>query len=414
MSTLRELRLTLDEHAEGLHDTEHVGRSAAVHRRVRVVRRRRTAAVAVAAVVAIVATAVVTQTLRTPSDPVPAENWHGVDVPTEVELAAGTYDLDEIQDVKPGKELSLPYPEDERIALSLVATGLGDGSATLVMNGVPWIRLVGGHELSPPIEAFPFTLEIELDGAPAGAEVGFARYRGPSDGLPQGEGHAEPAYLERVDDRVLADWASAGPGETAEVTVRAPLEEITIAPLCSADAGEVVMSVDADELGWGVPCDQQTWGDGTTNVTYGSEFEAEAAEEHTIRVSATDPGVGVSVGVYVRGDGPEILGQQVAETVEFAGRTWTLDEVIDQDGAPLPLSAEITTTTEDRLVQFVNAGGGAEATFDSGLGEPCEAMGTQGVSDFCNPILLAGDTHHIEVTGYTASTEAAILVYRPE
>ena len=400
MSTLHELRLTLDEHAERLHDSGHIDRTAAVHQRVRAVRRRRTAAVAIAAVVAIIATAVVTQTLRTPEDPVPAEQWHGVDVPTEVDLAAGTYDLDELRDMEPGEKVSFPYPEKlDRRAVALMAPGLGDGTATLLVNGNPVTRLVGDSELTPTFALWLNDLQIRLDGAPAGAQVGIATYNGPDTVFPEIHENDKLAASTTSDD------------SSAEITVTAALSELELAALCSSTTGEITMTVDDVAVVDAEACSQNfQLEDGSFSTEQLADNDR--VEEHTIRVERTEPGV--SVAAYVLGDGPEILGQQVAETVEYMGRSWTLDETIDQDGGALPLSAEITTTDEDRLVQFVNANGGAAATLTSGLGEPCEAISTQGLSDSCNPILLAGDVHQIEVTGYTLTTEAAILVYRPE
>lgn len=413
MSTLNELRATLEEHAESIHDTEGVTRAASVRQRARVVRRRRVAAVAAAAAVVVVAGVAVAGRLDADPEPVPAEQWHGVKVPGEVELAAGTYELDEVQDVEPGQEVALSYPDGERLAISLVASGLEDGRATLLVNDYPMARLVDGRTLSSAIEAAPWTVKVRLEGAPADARVGYALYQGPSDGLPQGEGHAEPAFLERVDDRVLAGWASAGPGESAEVTVEAPLDEITVATLCTADDGEVVTVLDGGPE-WSEPCNQQVWGDGTTNVFGGDSFGVESTDgEHSFTVSATDPDVAVSVGIYVRGDGRDVIGTQVAEMVEWMGRFWTLDEVTVPDEAPeAVLTKDIEVGAEERLIRFVSYGP-HELELTSGLGRPCQVPSLAGgdITDFCSPMLLPGDTYHLEAGG--DGIGLALLVYRP-
>lgn len=398
MSTLHELRATLEEHADGVHDGERFTRAAAVHQRVRGVRRRRTAAVAVAAVAVLAAVVTVGVRLGGPDDVVPAERWHGVDVPTEVELAAGSYELDRLRAVRPGREVEIPYPEAvERRAFALVATGLGDGSATLLAGDRPLIRLSGDRQLSAAYAYSPFTLQVRLDDAPPEARVGIAFYEGPGTDtvFPERHGTGELAASESSDTA------------TAEVTVTAALSELEIAGVCPTIDGSITLWIDgavADERDCSSAYRNE---DGSFGVIAAGEDDE--VEEHTIRVERTEPGVHLAA--YVRGDGPEVLGQPVAETVEYAGRTWVLDELLDEDDPGLPLTAEIRTDDGERLIDFRNVGGYAELRLTSGLGEPCEAMGTSEIGDSCNPVLLAGDVHRIEVTG-PEETQVVGLVYR--
>lgn len=404
MSTLHELRATLEEHAESIHDDERFTRAAAVHQRVRGVRRQRTAAAAavaaVAAVVVLVTAVTVGVRLGGPDDVVPAEQLHGVDVPTEVELAAGTYELDELRPVAPGREIELPYPEElERRAFALVATGLGEGTATLFTGDRPVSRLSGDQQLSPAYGYSPFTLRVRLDGAPPEARVGIAFYEGPG---------ADTVFPERRRSGELAASESSDTA-TAEITVTAALSALEIAAACPTIDGSITVWID-DEVADERECSSAYYNeDGSFGVI--AAGEGDEVEERTIRVQRTEPGVHLAA--YVRGDGPEVLGQPVAETVEFAGRTWVLDELLDEDEPGLPLTAEIATGDEERLLDFRNIGGYAELELTSGLGEPCAAVGTSEISDVCNPVLLAGDVHRIEVTG-PEETQVVGLVYRPQ
>jgi hypothetical protein len=72
MNTLSDLRSTLDEHAEGVSDGEAVARTAAVHHRVSVVRRRRRAVAAGGLSLALVLVGAATFTRRGQSDALPA------------------------------------------------------------------------------------------------------------------------------------------------------------------------------------------------------------------------------------------------------------------------------------------------------------------------------------------------------
>ena len=114
----------LDEHPErapahpraasrGLHDTERTVRAAAVHQRVRVVRRRRAGAVAVVAVVAMIAAVATAGLVRGAARlPSRAELATGTasTCPENVELAAAPTSLDEIREVEPGETVG-PLPE---------------------------------------------------------------------------------------------------------------------------------------------------------------------------------------------------------------------------------------------------------------------------------------------------------------
>lgn len=414
MSTLHELRLTLEEHAESIHDDERLERAASVHRRVRAVRRRRVTVASAAAAVVVVAAVAVAGRFSADPEPVPAEQWHGVEVPREVELAAGTYDLEEIRDLEPGREVTFPLLDEgqvERRAVALVASGLGDGTATLLSHGRPVTRLVEGRELSPTLALWLTTLEVELDGAPVGASVGVALYDGP-----------DTLYPQRLADGELVASASAPDEATVEVTVEAALDELTLSTVCSTATGEFTMTIDGEQVVSEGRCSQhRRYEDGSINTLPDTnradrmagfiEPEDLQVVEHTIRVERSEPGI--SVGVYVLGDGPEVLGQQVAETVEYQGRTWTLDQVIRHNEAPgAKLARDISVGAEDRLLRVLSYGG-HELELTSELGPPCRVMLiASDVSDSCNPVLLPGDTYHLEIAG--DGIGLAGLVYRPE
>ena len=66
---------------------------------------------------------------------------------------------------------------------------------------------------------------------------------------------------------------------------------------------------------------------------------------------------------------------------------------------------------EDRLIRFVS-NGPHELELTSEHGRPCQANLAGGdITDYCSPMLLPGDTYHLEVTG--DGIGVAVLVYRP-
>ena len=73
MSTLADLRRTLDQHAADVSDSEVVARTASIHHRVTVVRRRRRAVAAGAVSLPLLAAVAATVLPRATTQPRPAE-----------------------------------------------------------------------------------------------------------------------------------------------------------------------------------------------------------------------------------------------------------------------------------------------------------------------------------------------------
>ena len=95
MSTLDDLRSTLEQHADGLDDTERYVRPVAVRARIRAVRRRRAGLVAVAAAVVVVAGVATVGQLRSPRPPCsPPSRSSASTCPGSIEVLGFPYDLE--------------------------------------------------------------------------------------------------------------------------------------------------------------------------------------------------------------------------------------------------------------------------------------------------------------------------------
>jgi hypothetical protein len=416
MSTLDDLRSTLARHADDVDDTERFTRAAAVNDRVRAVRLRRVVVAAAAVVVVLATAAGAVGLLGNPHRVEPANRLGNVDVPAEVQLSERTFALDEVRAVEPGVETTLPragvVPD---AAVSLVGTGLGSGRATLVMGTGQVARLSGHLDHSP---AIPYNLEptitIEVVGAPAGAKVGIAVYRATGTTTEHG------VFQRRSGVTELAATALSDPGESsAELTVRAAANQVTLAAYCSSDAEDLQVNVTVDGAEEsGEPCSQARVDHGYSGgMALGPGVHA---REHTVRVYLTRtsddkevsvPGVVVGVGAYLPGPGPDPVGVHVATTVEWFGRTWTLEKFVTSDHAGAMTSATISTGEQERLLRLVSTGS-AKATWTGRLGTTVSARLGARSGDAYNPLLLPGDTYDVEVTP-GSGTEVAILVYRP-
>jgi hypothetical protein len=418
MTTLRDLRATLEQHAASVDDTERFDRPRAIHERVRVLRRRRNATVAAVAAVAVVVAVASVGLLRPSHQVEPADRLGNVDVPAEVELSERTFVLDEVLPVEPGVETALPesavIPD---MAVSLVGTGLGTGRATLAVGGELAARLAGGLEHSP---AIPYSLErtaaVRVDGAPAGAEVGLAVYRATST-------TTDDAVFQRLAGVTeLAATALSDPGESStDLTLRAAANQVTLATYCSSDAQDlqVNISIDGGDAS-GEPCSQALMDHGFSGTM--DLGTGDRVRDHTVRVYLTRasddtevsvPGVVVGVGAYLPIPGPRPLGVHVARTAEWFGRTWTLEKVVASDHAGAETSTTVATGEGDALLRFVSTGP-ASATWTGRFDEPTsQQLGGNAEGEYANPLLLPGDTYEVEVTP-DPGAEAAILVYRPE
>ncbi len=418
MSTLHELRLTLEAHAESLHDTDRVARAGAVHQRVRVVRRRRTTAVVVAAVVAVIAAATVVGTLRTPHEIEPADRLLGVDVPAEIEVLDFPYDLEELRELTDDPRLRLDASDHDRAVL-LAATGLGSGSATLYSDGEAVARVRAGEPLAEPVTigGADADLRVRLDGTDDTARAGVAVYEATGE-LAPGVSDGKAVFREEVAGNRLLDAGFLEPGESAiALQTQGSIEDLRFVLYCVAPDDVWLTVAIQDNDAAGSSCGNHTGRDAGAGSSITIDQRPAPPDGSAVRVYLTQGALGAQItspdgvvlgaGVYERSFADqEVLGDRVDSRVEYGGRTWVLDEVV-------AASTTVDTSAGDVLLGLVTDGSGHQVSWTGGLDRGGNAGMTSndgGTNTMLAGVLFAGDRYDVRTTG----GDARILLYRPE
>lgn len=424
MSTLQELRATLDRHAHALDDTDRLARAGAVRRRVRVARRRRAVATVAAASVVVVGGAGALASFETPrrSDVV-APRVVGVEVPSQIAVLGFPYELADQEAVASTDDRLELGPSDEQRAVSLVGSGLGSGSATLSINGTAVARVFADQPVAVPVPV-PASdsddlLTVDVHDAPADARTGVAVYDATGE-LAPGVDNGTSVFRDVVGDARLLEADFSDPGSArAAIAFRAPGSTTTITGSCRTDEPGLVLEVvvDGDVTTRG-SCVDTTGPDafGSFSSTFGT-----ADRDYTVVARVTrgnrgevvpDAAAELAVAAYESGSKTRVAGADVADVVEFLGRTWRLDA--GEVGDRLRIKAET-----DVLVGFVAAGGSVHATWRGDLMSGASAFadnrtGLPGTA--VNDVLLAGDTYDLALVfeDGSAGVDGTLLVYRPE
>jgi len=423
MSTLADLRETLERHAEELHDGNRPVRAGDVRRRVRVARRRRAAATAVAAAVVVTGSIGAASWLQAPRAPeVAGPSVVGVAVPDEIAIHGFPYALADRDGVE-GADDRLRLPgSDERRAVSLVGNGLGSGSATLFVDGSAVARVFAGRPVAVPVPVAASdadaVLEVELHDTPAGARTGVAVYDATGE-LAPGTDDGTAVFRDTVAGARLleADFSARGEASAA-LSFETPLST-TITSFCRTEEPGLWVQVllDGGEMSSRGRC-----GTDPDPDAYGASFSGggTASGPHTVEVRVTrgqrgevvsDAAVELGVAAYQSVPAVRVAGAEVAQVVEHMGRTWRLD--VRDVGAALGIRAET-----DLLVGFVAEGGPVRATWrgdlTSGSTSSVETIG-RGPGVMVEGLLLAGDTYDVRLASEDgAAVDGALLIYRPE
>ncbi len=436
MNTVEDLRTTLAAHATGADDRVAV-RSGSGHRRIRQVRTRRRGAVA--AVAAAVAAVIGTAVLILPGSDLVAP----AALPRHVSVYGFEYRL--VDDVPTsgtgtgGGETDLPVGQH---ALVLTGKGLGDGTATVSVDGVPLARIHGdGTSRAIPVDASSHsTVSTWVSGAPAGQEhsvtVGiYERTGAKPDGI---SGHGV-VFRERVADRTLLAGVISEPGESeATFEFDGKVSDIALPMFCYAKpSGSMNVEIDGRYVG-GSDClgegDQEQVREdaGSGGLTFPDGIEGIGSGHHTVRVFTSRdstsrkpealPGGTFGVAAYDRGDVVEPIPGLVEDAVfEAHGYTWTS---AGSDPIPAgtrtytkrivvgdePLMASIVvgpgpTIPVSMSVESVRGDWDDESTYRTN--EP-DAIGG-GLSW----MLLPGDTYEVSVSTAAGTFSGALLTSRP-
>ena len=428
MNTLDDLRATLTHEADRLGDPDRYARPVAVRGRIRAVRRRRRATAGAVAAALVVATAAGVTALHRPDRVEPAAEVAGVRVPRHVTVTGFPYRLSGTAALEgAGDNRRMHLGAGPERVVSLVADGLGSGSATLYADGEPVARAHGDHdvELPTPVGTFATTLRVRLDDAPRAARVGLAVYD-TTGALAPGVSNGHAVFRTTVaGDRLLAG-AFSDPG-AGEVTVRftGALSDVRFSDYCSTATGGLWygLTLDGRDLGSGDCVGNDPRDAGTSSSVYSGR----RVREHVLRATFTrgskgprvSPPDGVlGLGVYrLAAAGRDVLGLDVSRTLEQFGRTWQLERVIPQPaGSRGRLSTTIATGDSDRLVGLVGRGATVGLVWKGRLTDGTSAyLGARtGTASTTDSLLLSGDRYRVTVDSTGGSPfDGAILVYRP-
>ncbi|WP_193605211.1 hypothetical protein [Nocardioides dongkuii] len=426
MTSLRDLRETLDDHAAAIDDADRWARPVAVRERIRVVRRRRAAAGAVAAVLVVATGATVVASLDRPERPQAAAppTVVGVDVPQRVAVHGVPYELTGGDPIEGEDDrLRLRGSEEER-AVAFAASGLGSGSATLLVDGTAVARVVGGEGLEQPVPVGDAgaTLRVRLDGAPDGAETGVAIYE--SAGLAPGVDNGEVVFRDTVAGGPLLAAAFAEDESAVAVTFRGRLPEVRLASYCAAAERGLWLQFEIDDLGpRGHSC--QARDSASVGIVGGVLEDGARVRDHTVRAYLTrgargpvvdSPGTDLGVAVYQQPAEPvEVFGTRVESQIEYAGRTWRLDRTPESFGDVDDWGTRVEASDTDLLIGLVAEGAMVQATWEGRLdrGGSASLGSPEGVAWMTAGVLLRGDDYDVRITGNGPVTRGALLIYRP-
>lgn len=377
MNTLDDLRATLTIHAP-TEDAALLDRTASIRSRIRVVRRRRRVSAVVGAVAAV---ALIAAGIALPRF---VSNEPDMAAPTTVTMAGFEYRLVRVVKTEPGQtRLNIDVPrKDADQAVMLLADGLGDGSATLQptyeragedpFDGAPGDRIV--HDGANPAIPLPvyfddgaatmrYVLTVERGTAETRAGVAFYER---TDRMPAGvvDSTGRFVYRKQVGSRRLLEASFGEPGQSQlTFTFTGRPDRTALEGACSLSPASyrggqppyVNISVDGD----GSFTSGQCW-DTRADLADGGAFLGGSGDgTHTVRVWASDepggsPGEydGLVLGGAAYDDSSAVMinGSRVDRVVEFAGRTWRLDEDATTRSVKGELSVSYTVDSDQPVL----------------------------------------------------------------
>jgi hypothetical protein len=415
MSTLDDLRATLERRADAVDDDERYARVVGVRSRIRAVRRRRSAVMIVTAVLVVLAGVAGTGLLRGPRDLEPAGRVvAGVHVPGSVEVLTFPYRLTGVVDLTSAPTRVGAADHDRAVVLA--ASGLGTGSATLYSDDAAVARVRGDGKMSVPValDSAGADMEVRFDGAGTGARAGVAVYEA-TGALPEGVSQGPAVFREQVAGAPLLAAVFSSPGaDSAELRVDLPRGPVRFAFYCTApDDWWVVATMDA-RSSRGTSC-------GATVADAGAgpgAFANPLGREHDVRVSLrnedvfgdAEPPTGVVFGVGIYGlpsSSMQVLDADVPDSIEQLGREWVLERVLTSP-------AVVDTSDGDVLLGLAGRGLGVHAVWSGRLtmGTTTRVHTKKRTTFTFDTILLAGDSYDVRIRA-DEDGKGRLLVYRP-
>ncbi|MDO3394213.1 hypothetical protein QWJ41_00615 [Nocardioides sp. SOB44] len=439
MSTVDDLRSTLEDRARAVDDPGASPRVVAVHERVRGLRRRRRAAAG--ALAAVVVAAGVGLAALGPvgggDGPAPAEGPRtlaGQEVPATVSLLGVRYDFETAVevDVSEGTARVSFEPGEQPVAVSLVASGLDGGTATLVDSGDGVARSLGAGSVERPVPlpSSGTSLRVVLDDVGPDAQVALAVYqRGdePPAGVVAPGGDAW-FRAERAGEPLLGGGFTDPGGN--ELQVRFELDErqrVRFSSYCTADAPGAWVNIDIDDQpGFSrTSCDEDAPAD--ASGSWGSPAGPLGAGTHTMRVYLTrgsegplleDPDALLGVAAYAEPETVEVAEAEMDRVIEVDGRLWELDAALPATRDGEPVARRVESSPGPRVVGFAARGGIVGLRVEGG-GAGSRGLGSslidaRGGASTIVGTLLGGDDYELSLREDRGRpTQGTIVLYRP-
>lgn len=362
MSTLDDLRQTLEEYAVGADDPDaSAGRTAAIRNRIAGLRRRRRAALAgtVAAVVVAVAAIgvgadLVRRSSHTPG-PMKRPGVSRVAVPDHVTANGYQYDLLETVTGSPGRgPIAKVGPSKQMRVVVVTGHGLGGGAATLYTGGQPIDRLVGDGSTEPLLTSGR-DLTVRYHGTPRDASVTITVYQHRA-GL--------PVFPELDLGRLRVARTAATGKAGVSLSFRSDGGDVEAPMYCVSPKGgpRIYTHVQIDDRPalLGVGC-ARSGADEPLLSTSATVHVPAGQHRAKLWLSTTEhgrphvfPGVSLGLAAYVADPIVAVGGFHAPRTVQAGGRLWTL--------VPRDRTGQTVRTAEPMLAVGVFRAGGYSRT----------------------------------------------------
>ncbi|MBB6628107.1 hypothetical protein H5V45_12330 [Nocardioides sp. KIGAM211] len=406
MSSIDDLRSTLERHADGLADHDLHVRPVAVRARVRAVRRRRRSVlggVAAAVVAAAVATTLAVGADR--SAPVADRTLAGHVAPASLTSLGYTYAFDRARQGDGRAVLDLPESERPRL-LSWATEGTDDRVVLRAPGEEPRVLEAddfGDFTFVPPRSGGRFTLT-------GTGPVALAAYD-LTDAVPAGATAYGVTFRDEVAGQRLAGVAIGDPGDADVAFVGSrDAGPIQVSYVCAGGpkGAWIHISQNGEQLVFGGGCDDPLF-DPAGRGGYGSTLGRSDASDLTLRMWVTDgehgpvvedPDLRIGVAAYTPAPAVEKLaGTAVARTVEHDGHLWTLvDTTSNEPGARTLEVAGVDGRETLAVLAFGRTGRGVVRTLADG--RPGAGTFAAGGSGSTEQLIPAGDhTVGLRATG---------------
>jgi len=412
MTSIDELRRTLETHATDVGESDVVTRTAAVHHRVAVVRRRRRAAVAGGAA-AVLAVAAGVARLPESEGPDPANRTVvGVEAPAQMRSLDYTYAFDRAIEGDGVTAVVKLEASDEPRLVSWATEGDNDdvrvnqrGYEPLTIGQADFTDFVLVHPGEPDRVAV-----TAVEG-----EVGLAVYE-LTDAAPEGVTDDGITFREQVENRTLVDAEVGELGDSdISLPVSMPSGGVGFATFCVGGPEDARFRVGVGKEHVELSCDDASTFDPGLNSF---ELTRSPAGDDPVRAwvvdragrAIDDPDLRLGVGVYrVTPDQRRVADQPVPELIEEDGHRWRLDAVHESDR---PTVTARTSEHGPQLVSLLVPGDVVEALVDiEGRPTSTDANHTGGPVGFGLGQVSAGSRISVSLSGTTEGFETALVTY---